>query len=85
MHDTFKLLEDISYTEIKQALFQMDPWKALGPDGFPTSFFQKSWSIIGDIIVRDINHMWSNPETIKEVNQIKNCLIPKVPKPIYVQ
>jgi hypothetical protein len=32
-------------TEVKNALFQMFPTKAAGPDGFPAHFFQRSWDV----------------------------------------
>jgi hypothetical protein len=36
-----KLIATFEEGEIKQALFQMFPLKALGPDGFSAQFFQK--------------------------------------------
>lgn len=41
---------DAPYTreEVCVALFQMDPWKALGVDGFSVMFFQDCWDIIQD-------------------------------------
>lgn len=39
-YDCNKLLDDLSVTEIKQAIFQMTPCKSSGPEGF----FQKSWN-----------------------------------------
>ena len=41
------LLRPFSLEEVKQALFQMHPSKAFGPDGMTTLFFQKFWHIIG--------------------------------------
>ena len=34
-----------SKEEVKEALFQMFPTKAPGPDGFPTHFFQRNWGV----------------------------------------
>lgn len=42
------LLEDpIDPKEVKAALFQMNPDKSLGPDGFNLGFYQKFWDIVG--------------------------------------
>ncbi|XP_074337686.1 uncharacterized protein LOC141674885 [Apium graveolens] len=45
------LLNEIAEEEVKQALFQMHPDKALGPDGMTPAFYQKHWSIVGNDIV----------------------------------
>lgn len=60
----------------------MAPWKAPGPDAFPTGFYQKSWSVVGDSIY--IRYLWEKPMCIKEVNQTKICLIPKINNPTQV-
>ena len=41
------LSKDFSIEEIRTALFQMNPSKAPGFDGFPTDFFQRFWDIVG--------------------------------------
>jgi hypothetical protein len=35
------LKDNIQDAEVINALFAMNPWKALGPDGFPAGFYQK--------------------------------------------
>ena len=40
------LSRPFSEKEIKDAIFQMERNKALGPDGFPTEFYQNFWDII---------------------------------------
>jgi hypothetical protein len=40
------LCKSFSEEEISDALFQIGPLKALGPDGFPGQFFQKSWELL---------------------------------------
>lgn len=41
--------------EVKEAVFSINPDKALGPDGLSASFYQVFWDIIGDVIYRDIH------------------------------
>lgn len=47
--DNYKLVldSDICDEEIKEALFDMSPWKAPGPDGYPAGFYQRTWNTIG--------------------------------------
>jgi hypothetical protein len=39
------LIEPFSVDEVWEAIFQMECNKALGPDGFPTKFYQPCWKI----------------------------------------
>ena len=41
-----RLTKEVTQQEIKDALDQMNPDKAPGPDGFTTRFYQQSWDII---------------------------------------
>ena len=43
-----QLLQPVLDSEIKDALFQMDKFKAPGPDGFGAAFFQNHWQIVKD-------------------------------------
>lgn len=43
--------------EIRKALFQMNPTKALGPDGMPLLLFQKYWHIVNDSMSKDVLHV----------------------------
>ena len=40
------LLEEVSEREVRDAVFNMGSLKALGPDGFPSLFFQPHWEVI---------------------------------------
>jgi hypothetical protein len=45
------LCKGFSDKEISDAMFQIGPLKALGPDGFPARFFQRHWDTMkGDVI-----------------------------------
>ena len=41
-----------SAEEIQSALFDMDPWKAAGPDEFQAGFFQENWELVGVDVTR---------------------------------
>jgi hypothetical protein len=42
------LIRPFTKEEVRQAIFQMEHKKALGPDGFPANFYQVCWDIIKD-------------------------------------
>jgi hypothetical protein len=76
-----KLAEPVSIEEVRRAVFNMHPWKAPGPDGFPAGFYQRSWDIVGNAVHRFVVSVWQNPSLIADVNQTDICLIPKVTSP----
>ena len=63
--------------EVIQALSQMHPNKAPGPDGMNALFFQSFWGIIGEDVVDKIMLFLNNGEDIRAVNQTHIVLIPK--------
>jgi hypothetical protein len=42
------LIKPFIVDEVWEVIFQMEHNKALGPDGFPTEFYQPCWEIIKD-------------------------------------
>ena len=48
------LSTEFSANEIREALFQMEPTNALGPDGMNALFYQKFWHIMGDSVIAEI-------------------------------
>ena len=49
--DNAKLCAAFSDKEIADAMFQIGPLKAPGPDGFPARFFQRNWSTVRDDVI----------------------------------
>jgi hypothetical protein len=46
-----QLCKEFTEKEISDALFQMGPLKAPGPDGFPARFYQRHWETLrGDVV-----------------------------------
>ncbi|XP_059074774.1 uncharacterized protein LOC131874863 [Cryptomeria japonica] len=60
---------EFSKIEIERALFQMNPDKAPGPNGFPTTFFQKCWHFIGDEVIEALEGIRNSGKIRKELNK----------------
>lgn len=67
--------------EIKQALFEMDACKSPGPDGFTAGFFQKSWEVVGDSLVKFALDFFAVGKLHPGCNDTVITLIPKVSCP----
>lgn len=74
----------VTADEIKQALFQMGPDKAPGPDGFSPGFFQQFWSTVGDSVVRFVQDVFRTGLVPPHANAAIICLIPKVVCPEHI-
>jgi hypothetical protein len=67
--------------EVKNALFQMFPLKAPGPDGYPAFFFQKHWDICGSDVTKAVLSIVQGSESAECINDTILVLIPKVKNP----
>jgi hypothetical protein len=54
------LCREFSEDEISNALFQIGPLKALGPDGFPTRFFQRNWEVMKEDAIRGVQEFFTS-------------------------
>jgi hypothetical protein len=73
-----KLIASIEEKEVKEALFQMFPTKAPGPDGFPAHFFQCYWELCGKEITSVVLRMLRGEDNPAMINDTMIVLIPKV-------
>ena len=73
-----------SKTEVKEALFQMFPTKAPGPDGFPAHFFQRHWELYGDEVTEMVLRVLNGEDSPEEINKTFIIIIPKVLNPTYL-
>ncbi|XP_023882264.2 uncharacterized protein LOC111994610 [Quercus suber] len=72
------LSSEFSAEEIKAALFQMGPTKALGPEGMNALFYQKYWHVVGDDVVAAVLDFLNSGNMIPEINYTHIVLIPKI-------
>jgi len=81
--DNYLLLRPIQDQEVKDAIFQMDKYKALGPDGFGAAFFQDCWYIINKDVCRAIESFFHEGKLLKQISHTLIALIPKVDNPTF--
>lgn len=76
------LCKDFTEQEIADALFQIGPIKAPGPDGFPARFFQRNWDAIKKDVVSAVKSFFETSIMPEGVNDTAIVLIPKVDQPM---
>lgn len=64
--------------EIKDALWSMKPYKALGPDGLYAGFFQIFWFLIGDSVIREVERVFTTKKVPNFLHKTLIVLIPKI-------
>ena len=71
--DNAKLCAVFSDKEISDAMFQIGPLKAPGPDGFPTRFFQQNWSTVRVDVIAAVKDFFVSGISKKNVNSCTGC------------
>uniref|UniRef100_A0A2N9FR65 Reverse transcriptase domain-containing protein n=1 Tax=Fagus sylvatica TaxID=28930 RepID=A0A2N9FR65_FAGSY len=66
-----------SVEEIKGTVWEMNPWKAPGPNGMPGVFYQTYWEVVGNDIIAAVQNFFSSGVMLRELNQTFIILIPK--------
>ncbi|XP_074277345.1 uncharacterized protein LOC141600981 [Silene latifolia] len=62
------LLQPVSKSEVKNAIFSIPNHKAPGPDGFLSAFFKESWSIIGDEVCSAVLDFFATGKLLQQVD-----------------
>lgn len=55
-----ELVRPLSNEEVKNALFQMHPDKAPGPDGMTPVFFQNHWHVVGNDVIKVVRQFFTD-------------------------
>ncbi|XP_042939342.1 uncharacterized protein LOC122274363 [Carya illinoinensis] len=76
-----KLSKQFTAEEIKDALFQMNPMGAPGPDGFSALFYQSHWEVIGEDITKAALEILNEGGEIAPINNTFIVLMPKIKNP----
>jgi hypothetical protein len=76
-----KLCAAFSDKEISDALFQIGPLKAPGPDRFPARFLQRNWDLLREDIIKAVQAFFSSGVLPEQVNDTAIILIPKKNNP----
>ena len=67
----------VTRKEVFEGLGRMKPFKAPGPDGMHTSFYQRNWNIVKEVVVREVCLIFSSGVMPNHLNQTLITLIPK--------
>jgi hypothetical protein len=83
--DNDRLVMPITKEELKEALFQMHPDKAPGPDGFNPAFYQHFWDLCGNDIFEAAQEWLDRGFFPSSLNETNICLIPKCENPTFMK
>jgi hypothetical protein len=75
------LIAEFTAVEVYQAVNQMAPQKAPGPDGMAPLFYQKYWHIIGEDVTKAVISCLHSGLLLQTINHTYITLIPKVKNP----
>ncbi|CAN1334813.1 Transposon TX1 uncharacterized 149 kDa protein [Linum perenne] len=73
------LSKEVTYEEVRNALFGMQGDRSPGPDGFNAYFFQKGWHIVGTLLAQAVQEFFTSCRLSPQVNSTILALIPKIP------
>ncbi|VFQ87964.1 unnamed protein product [Cuscuta campestris] len=68
--------------EVKDAIWNLDPLSAAGPDGFTGEFYKNCWDIIKEDVVKAVQEFFLGIPTPKSLNECSIIMIPKKDNPI---
>ena len=75
------LLQEFRAPEVEEALKQMHPLKALGPDDMPPLFYQHFWPKVSFVVVQTILNFINNGVASPKFHETHIVLISKTTNP----
>lgn len=75
--DAVELSCFVSDQEVKDALWSLKPFKALGPNGLHGGFFQRFWLLVGETVTNTVKGAFTNGKIMEHINKTLITLIPK--------
>lgn len=75
------LTQPVLDAEILKAIGEINPEKALGPDGLTGTFYQAFGEIIADDVIHTVKEFFNTDVFDPRLNQTNICLIPKTDRP----
>ena len=79
------IVSEFTEAEVREAVFQMEHNKALGPDGFPAEFYQVFWGLIKDNLMALFSDFFNEDLNLFSLNFGIITLIPKTQKATKIQ
>jgi hypothetical protein len=76
-----RLLRNCTQDEVYDALRQMAPLKAPGPDGYTADFYLQHWETVGPEVCAAVIHFFNSNHMSIEMNKTHIALIPKNSNP----
>lgn len=71
------LMKEFNANEVKEALNQMNPMKAPGPNGMSPIFFPKYWHVVGNAVTLAVLQALNSGSFPSMLNHTHITLIPK--------
>nr|GFA38828.1 RNA-directed DNA polymerase, eukaryota, reverse transcriptase zinc-binding domain protein [Tanacetum cinerariifolium] len=83
-NDAANMINAVSETKIKEALFDICDNKAPGPDGYSAKFYKSAWSVIGKGVCEAIKEFYRNGKVLGEANATLVTLVTKSKTPLKI-
>jgi hypothetical protein len=75
------LCKEFTVKEVEEALHNIGDLKAPGPDGMPSIFYKKFWSLVGEKVTQEVLNVLNGGPMPENWNETCVVLIPKVKEP----